>query len=55
LDCIIVTDMETKLDCIIKPLSSMCLWAIFRITFSNSLPVVDKVLITLKFEGILGP
>jgi hypothetical protein len=35
-------------------LSSMCLWTIFRITFSNSLPVVDKRLIGLKFWANLG-
>jgi hypothetical protein len=35
-----------------SPLSSMCHWTIFRITFSNSLPVVDKRLIGLKCWGI---
>jgi hypothetical protein len=32
----------------------MCLWPIFRITFSNSLPVVDKRLI-VNFGGIESP
>jgi hypothetical protein len=31
-----------------RPLSSVCLWAVFRITFSNSLPIVDKRLIESK-------
>jgi hypothetical protein len=35
--------------------SSMRLWIIFRITFSNSLPVVDKRLIGSKFGGNFGP
>jgi hypothetical protein len=30
------------------------LWTIFRITFSNSLPVVDKWLIGRKFCGNFG-
>jgi hypothetical protein len=34
-----------------RPLSSMCLWTIFRITFSNSLPIEDKRLIGCKFWG----
>jgi hypothetical protein len=33
----------------------MCLWTIFRITFSKSLPVVDKNLIGRKFWGNFGP
>jgi hypothetical protein len=37
-----------------RPLSSACLWTNFRITFSTSLPVVDKRLIGHKFCGILG-
>jgi hypothetical protein len=32
-------------------LSSMCFWIILRMTFSNSLPVVDKRLIGRKFWG----
>jgi hypothetical protein len=32
-----------------RPLSSKCLWTIFRITFSNSLRVADKRLIGRKF------
>jgi hypothetical protein len=36
-------------------LSSMCLWTIFRITFSNRLPVVDNRLIRRKFWGNVGP
>jgi hypothetical protein len=36
------------------PLSSMCLWTMFRITFSNSLPVVDKRQIGRKFWENLG-
>jgi hypothetical protein len=35
-------------------LSSMCLWPIFRMTSSNSFPVMDKTLIWRKFCGILG-
>jgi hypothetical protein len=34
-----------------RPLSSMCLWTIFSITFSNSLSVVDNRLIGRKFWG----
>jgi hypothetical protein len=34
-----------------RPLSSVCLWTIFRNIFSNSLPVVDKRLIGRKFWG----
>jgi hypothetical protein len=33
----------------------MCLWTIFRITFSNSLPVVDKRIIGRKFWGNFWP
>jgi hypothetical protein len=33
----------------------VCLWTIFRITFSNSLLIVDKRLMGCKFWGILGP
>jgi hypothetical protein len=36
-----------------SPLSSMCLWTIFRITFSNRLPVMGKRLIGRKFWGRL--
>jgi hypothetical protein len=36
------------------PLPSMCLWTIFRITFSNSLPVVNKRPIGRKFWGNFG-
>jgi hypothetical protein len=36
-----------------RPLSSICLWTIFRIRFLNSLPVVDKRLIGLIFWGNL--
>jgi hypothetical protein len=36
-------------------LSSMCLFTILSINLANSLPVVDKRLIGLKFSGILGP
>jgi hypothetical protein len=38
-----------------RSLSSRCLWTIFRITFANSLPVVDNRLIGRKFWGNLGP
>jgi hypothetical protein len=37
-----------------RPLSSMCLWSIFRTMFSISLPVVDKRLIGRKFCGNFG-
>jgi hypothetical protein len=37
-----------------RHLSSMCLWPIFRMIFSNSLPVVDKRLIWRKFCGNFG-
>jgi hypothetical protein len=37
-----------------RPLSSMRLWTIFRITFSNSLPVVDERLIGRKIWGNFG-
>jgi hypothetical protein len=55
LKCRAVTGTETKLACI-KQASffSVCLWTIFRITFSNSLPVVDKRLIGHAFWGNLG-
>jgi hypothetical protein len=35
-------------------LSSMCLWIIFRISFLNSLPLVDMRLIGRKFWGKFG-
>jgi hypothetical protein len=35
-------------------LSSRCLWTVFGITFSNSLPVVEKRLIGRKFWGKFG-
>jgi hypothetical protein len=38
-----------------SPLLPMCLWTIFRITFSNSLPVVGKGLISLKFLENVEP
>jgi hypothetical protein len=38
-----------------RPPFSMCLWTIFWITVSNSLPVVYKRLIGLNSERILGP
>jgi hypothetical protein len=34
-----------------RSLSWMCLWTIFRMTFSKSLPVVDKRIIVRKFLG----
>jgi hypothetical protein len=37
----------------IRPFSPLCLWTIFRIAFSSSLPVVDKRLIGRKFGGNL--
>jgi hypothetical protein len=37
-----------------RPLSSMCLWIIIRITFSNSYSLVDKGLIGRKFWGNFG-
>jgi hypothetical protein len=37
-----------------RPLSPMCRWTIFRITFSNSLPVVGKRLIGSRFLGNVG-
>jgi hypothetical protein len=37
-----------------RPSSSMCLWTIFRITFSTSLPVVGRRLIGCQFGGNLG-
>jgi hypothetical protein len=37
-----------------RPLSSVCLWTVFRITFTNSLPIVDKRLIECKFLGNFG-
>jgi hypothetical protein len=48
-----VRGTEPKLTCI-KQAMSMCLWTIFRITFSNSLRVVDKRLIWRKFWGNFG-
>jgi hypothetical protein len=37
-----------------RPLSPMCLWTIFRITFTNNLPFVGKRLIGRKFLGNVG-
>jgi hypothetical protein len=37
-----------------RPLYSVCFWRIFRITFSNSLPVVDRRLIGHKSWGNFG-
>jgi hypothetical protein len=37
-----------------RPLSPMCLWTIFGITFSNNLPVVGKRLIGRNFWGNVG-
>jgi hypothetical protein len=37
-----------------SPLSSMCLWTIFRITFLKNLLAVDKRLIECKFWGNFG-
>jgi hypothetical protein len=37
-----------------RPLSSVCLWTIFTITFYTGLPVVDKRLIGRKFWGKFG-
>jgi hypothetical protein len=37
-----------------RPLSSICLWRTFRITFWNRLPVVDRRLIGRKFWGNSG-
>jgi hypothetical protein len=37
-----------------RPLSSVCFWRSFRITFSNSLPVMDRRLIGRKFWGNFG-
>jgi hypothetical protein len=37
-----------------RPLSSVCFWRVFRITSSNSLPVVDRRLIGHKFWGNFG-
>jgi hypothetical protein len=36
-------------------LSSMCFWTIFRTTFSNSLPVINRKLIGRKFWGNFWP
>jgi hypothetical protein len=36
-------------------LSSVCLWTIFRITFSNSWPVMGKRLVGCYFEQTAGP
>jgi hypothetical protein len=38
----------------IKFLSTMCLWIVFRINFSKSLPIVDRRLIWCKFLGNFG-
>jgi hypothetical protein len=54
LKCPAVTEKPNWL-ALSRPLSSMCPWTIFRITFLNSLPVVDKRLIGCKFGGILDP
>jgi len=35
--------------------SSTCLWTIFRINFSNNLPIFDRMLLVLSSEGILSP
>jgi hypothetical protein len=37
-----------------RPLSPEWLWTIFRITFSNSLPVVGKRLVDRTFSGNVG-
>jgi hypothetical protein len=37
-----------------RTLSSLCLWTVFRINFSNSLPAVNKRLIGRKFRGNFG-
>jgi hypothetical protein len=37
-----------------RSLSSICFWRVFRITFSNSLPGVDRRLIRRKFCGNFG-
>jgi hypothetical protein len=37
-----------------RPLSLICFWRTFRITFSNSLPFVDRRLIGRKFWGNFG-
>jgi hypothetical protein len=37
-----------------RPLSSICFWTNFSITFSNSLPVVGRSLIGRKFWGKFG-
>jgi hypothetical protein len=34
-----------------RPLSCICFWRVFRITFSNSLPVLERTLIGHKFWG----
>jgi hypothetical protein len=37
-----------------RPLSLICFWRVFRITFSNSLPLMDRRLIGRKFLGNFG-
>jgi hypothetical protein len=37
-----------------RPFSSICFWTSFKITFSNSLPVVNRRLIGRKFWGNFG-
>jgi uncharacterized membrane protein len=37
-----------------KFLSSVCFWIVLKISFSNSLPIVDKRLIGCKFWGHFG-
>jgi hypothetical protein len=45
---------ETNWLALSRPFSSMFLWTIFRIPFSNSLAVVYKRLIGCKFLGKFG-
>jgi hypothetical protein len=33
----------------------MCFWIVLKISFSNSLPAMDKMLIERKFWGNFGP
>jgi hypothetical protein len=56
LQCRAVTETETKLPFIKKAFSSMYvyLWTIFRMIFSNNLPVVDKRLVGRKFWILAG-
>jgi hypothetical protein len=49
LKCRAVTDTEIKLAFLKEASFFMCLWTIFRITFYNSLPEIDKRLIGRKF------